>query len=84
MEAESHKKRRRRFKQTHPLRERLMKAADAARQQAEQAPAGAKRSSLLRKAREIEAVVHLEQWQSSPDGGTVPGSRMPQTTKAIG
>jgi hypothetical protein len=61
METAVDKKRRRRFKQTLPLGERLLKAATLARDAAEQMPPGAERTRLLVKAREAEAIAQLDQ-----------------------
>nr|WP_291702859.1 hypothetical protein [Bradyrhizobium sp.] len=65
METVVSKKRRRRFKQTLPLGERLLMAASLARDAAEQMPPGAERTKLLMKAREAEAIAQLEQCLST-------------------
>jgi hypothetical protein len=54
------KKRRRRFKQTVPLGERLIQRAELARQQAAQLPPGKERHDLLKKAQQAEVVAELE------------------------
>jgi hypothetical protein len=58
------KKRRRRFKQTQSLSDRLLAMANMARQVAEQTAPGVEQNRLLRKAREAEAIVQLDQWLS--------------------
>lgn len=59
-------KKRRRFKQTESLQERLLKFAKASREQARQLPAGAAREQLVKKARQAETTAHLDEWMSSP------------------
>jgi hypothetical protein len=54
------KKRRNRIKQTVPLRERLLKSAEFARERANQLPPGQERQGLLRKAQQAEVVADLE------------------------
>ena len=54
------KMRRRRIKQTIPLRERLLKSAELARERASQLPPGDERQVLMRKAQQAEAVAALE------------------------
>jgi hypothetical protein len=46
--------------------ERLLAAAAEARKQASLLPQGIERQKLLRKAREAEAAVHMNEWLSSP------------------
>jgi len=55
------KKRRRRFKQTTPLGERLLQAAREARAAAKQLPPGVDQARLLKRAREAEAVAQLDE-----------------------
>lgn len=66
METEIRKNKRRRFKQTQPLRERLLKAAGQARNAAQKMPHGEEQTNLLRKARQAEASIELERWLSKP------------------
>lgn len=68
MDADNRKKRRR-FKQTQSLQERLLQAANLARAAAEQMPNSVERAKLLNKAREAEASLHLERWLSKPSPG---------------
>jgi hypothetical protein len=60
------KKRRRRFKQTLPLGERLLRTAREARDAAKLLPPGLDQSRLLKRAREAEAIAQLEQFLRSP------------------
>ena len=60
------KKRRRRVPQELPLRERLFRAAEQARANARELPAGPERLQLLKKARELEAVINLEEFLAAP------------------
>jgi hypothetical protein len=57
---------RRRFKQTLPLKERLLKASRDAKERAAMLPTGAERQSLLSTAREAKLAAELEDWLSSP------------------
>jgi len=66
METETRKKRRRRFKQTVPLGERLLQTARAAREAAKKLPPGLDQAQLLRRAREAEAIAQLEAFLSGP------------------
>jgi hypothetical protein len=66
MEIESRKKRRRRFKQALPLAERLLRSAYAARAAAERLPPGLDQMRLLKRAREAEAIVQLDEFLRSP------------------
>ncbi|WP_271566743.1 hypothetical protein [Bradyrhizobium sp. CCBAU 11386] len=52
-------KRRRRFKQTQSLEERLAAEAERLRASAKTAPPGVRREELLRKARQFEGERHL-------------------------
>jgi hypothetical protein len=58
--------RRRRFKQTTSLEERLSREVQALRQQAGLVPEGFARDALLRRASENEATLHLTRWLNSP------------------
>ena len=57
---------RNRQKNTVPFGERLHKAASDARQAAQHLPQGEQRDELLKKARQAEMAVHLNQWLTSP------------------
>jgi hypothetical protein len=57
---------RNRQKNTVPLGERLHKAANDARRAAQHLPQGEQRDALLKKARQAEMAVHLNQWLTSP------------------
>jgi hypothetical protein len=57
---------RRRFKQTLPLKERLLKASRDAKERAAMLPTGPERQSLLSTAREAKLAAELEDWLSSP------------------
>ncbi|WP_050420982.1 hypothetical protein [Bradyrhizobium tropiciagri] len=59
-------KKRRRFKQTETLQERLRKFAADSREQASQMPPGAERDQLVKKARQADTAAHLGEWMSSP------------------
>ena len=58
--------RRRRFKQTVSLKDRLASFADEARETASQLPPGPEKEGLLKKARQAEIASHLEDWVASP------------------
>ena len=58
--------RRRRFKQTLTLNERLAQEAKRLRDQAKLLPPGAVRENLLRKARQAETGLHISEWLASP------------------
>nr|WP_246709456.1 hypothetical protein [Bradyrhizobium sp. 6(2017)] len=59
-------KRRRRFKQTMSLGERLAHEAQELRQRAKGLPPCGEREALLRKARQDEIAAHLTEWLTSP------------------
>ncbi|MDI3562488.1 hypothetical protein OWC48_18985 [Bradyrhizobium sp. Arg816] len=63
---------RRRFKQTQTLEERLSAAAQSLRQRAKELAPGKEREHLLRQARQTETASHIEEWLRSP------GLRPPQ------
>ena len=56
--------RRRRFRQTEPLRDRLEAFAKDAREKAAQA-FGPKRDELIKKARRAETAAHIDDWANS-------------------
>jgi uncharacterized membrane protein YccC len=66
MDIETRKKRRRRFKQALPLAERLLRLAREARDAAERLPPGLDQMQLLKRAREAEAIVQLDQFLRAP------------------
>jgi hypothetical protein len=57
---------RRRFKQTTSLEDRLAEEARRLRAEAELMPAGAGRDKTLLKARQAEIAAHLSCWLTSP------------------
>jgi len=57
---------RRRFKQTKSLKERLLEEAKNLRDQAKLLPGGPVRDAALRKARQVEAAAHMDDWLNSP------------------
>ncbi|MCP3395487.1 hypothetical protein NLM27_43105 [Bradyrhizobium sp. CCGB12] len=57
---------RRRFKHTTTLEERLALEAKQLRGRAAQRPPGITRAKLLRKARQCEMVLHMSEWLRSP------------------
>jgi hypothetical protein len=58
--------RRRRFKHTLTLEERLAEEAKRLREEAKKLPPGPEQASLLRKARETDMVVRMAEWITSP------------------
>lgn len=59
-------KRRRRFKQQVTLQDRIVEWAIGIREQANQMRPGPQRDELLRKLRQAETAMHLEDWANSP------------------
>jgi hypothetical protein len=57
--------RRRRFKQTLTLEERLAEAAKNLREQAKALPPSAEREELIRKARQTDIASHMNEWLTS-------------------
>ena len=57
---------RRRFKQTKPLKERLLEQAHNMREEARLLPYGPVRQAALKKARELETAAHMDDWINSP------------------
>ena len=57
---------RRRFKQTTTLGERLAKQARRLREEARSLPSGPARTAIERRARQADAAAHLNQWLTSP------------------
>jgi len=64
--------RRNRFIQTITFGDRLAHEAERLREKARRVPAGKERESLLRKVRQLETALHIDEWLSSP------GLRTPQ------
>nr|WP_247783605.1 hypothetical protein [Bradyrhizobium sp. 170] len=62
---------RRRVKQTSPLDQRLIDQAQRLRKEARGTPPGIERERLLRRARQAETAVHMEQWLT-PSGPRAP------------
>jgi hypothetical protein len=57
---------RRRAKHTKSFNERLAQDAEEARRRAESMPLGPERDALLRRARQADTAMHLNDWLSSP------------------
>ena len=58
---------RRRHKHTLSFGERLQRAADQARQKAQQLPEGVRRELLMKKASQAETAAQINEWVTSPD-----------------
>ena len=63
---EQRMQKRRRFKQIATLDHRLDEHAERLRKEARGTPPGVERDKLIRRARQAEATVHLEEWLKSP------------------
>ena len=57
---------RRRFKQTTSLQERLAAFAESARNKAIALPPGSEQDDLLERARQADTALHIEDWLNSP------------------
>jgi hypothetical protein len=57
---------RRRFKQSLSLKDRLASFAKHARANADELPPGPAKDNLLRKARQADTAMHLDEWANSP------------------
>ena len=57
---------RRRFKQTMSLKERLSVWAEGIRAQAAKAAPGTERDDLLKRARQADTAAHIDEWVNSP------------------
>jgi hypothetical protein len=57
---------RRRLKQVTTLQDRIVKWAKEVRAQAAQLPPGRDRDELLKKVRQAETAMHLDDWANSP------------------
>lgn len=58
--------RRRRFKQTSSLKDRLASFAQDIRKKAAELRPGPEQDKLLKRARQADAASHIEDWASSP------------------
>jgi hypothetical protein len=58
-------KKRRRFKQTTTLKERLMAFAEEVRERAAALPAGPEREELLKRASRADTAAHIDDWANS-------------------
>jgi hypothetical protein len=58
--------RRRRFKQTETLEQRLTEEAKRLREEAKLLPPGAVREAVLRRARQAETAARIDSWLSPP------------------
>jgi hypothetical protein len=56
---------RRRFKQTTPLEQRLTAEAERLRKEARDTPPGIECERLIRRARQAETAVHIQEWLTS-------------------
>jgi len=54
------------FKQPVPLDQWLTEEAERLRKEAQGAPPGVEREELIRRARQLETVPHLDEWLTSP------------------
>jgi leucyl aminopeptidase len=57
---------RRRFRQTKSLQDRLAAWAEEVREQAARLPPGPERDALLKKLRQADTAAHLNDWANSP------------------
>ena len=57
--------RRRRFKQTTSLKDRLTAFANEVREQAEQLAPGLERDEIMKKARQADIAAHIDEWANS-------------------
>jgi len=57
--------RRRGFKQTTPLDQRLTEQAERLRKEAQGTPPGVLRDKLIRQARQAETASHMQEWLTS-------------------
>lgn len=58
--------RRRRFKQTTSLKDRLASFAEEIRKKAAELRTGLEKEGLLKKARQADTATHIEDWMKSP------------------
>ena len=73
-------KRRRRFKQTVPFKDRLTAFAKDLRNEASTMPAGHLRDDLLKRASRCETAAQLDEWARSLEGSKEAGSQAPLAT----
>jgi len=73
-------KRRRRFKQTTTLADRLAQEAGRLRERAKKLPPGTEQTELWRKVRQTETALRIDAWLSSPQN-EVPVAVMTLTDK---
>jgi leucyl aminopeptidase len=59
-------RRRRRFKQTISLKDRLASFAKEARDRALRLPPGSEREAMLKKVSQADIAAHLDEWANSP------------------
>jgi hypothetical protein len=59
-------KRRRAYKQSQSLQDRLAAFAQDVRGEAEKLPPGIERDNMLRKASQADTAAHLDDWANSP------------------
>jgi hypothetical protein len=59
--------RRKHFKQSLDLKDRLASFIKRVQEQASQAPPGAERNALLKKVSQAETAARMEEWASSPE-----------------
>lgn len=64
--------RRRRFKQSQTLDERLVAEASRLREKAKKAAPGIERQALLRKAEQCEVGLHMSEWLRTPGAELTP------------
>jgi hypothetical protein len=57
---------RRHFTHTTTLKERLAQEAERLRQEAKGTPPGIERERMIRRARQAETALHVNEWLSSP------------------
>jgi len=59
-------KRRRRFQQTVPFKDRLRAFAEDLRAEALRPPAGQEKEAILKRARRADTAAHFDEWARSP------------------
>jgi hypothetical protein len=74
-------KKRRRFKQTTTLAERLAEEAGRLRERARNLPPGVEQTLLWRKVRQAETALRIEAWLGSP-GSPTPSNMIPMLSKS--
>jgi hypothetical protein len=76
-------KRRNRFKQTVPLKDRLLAFAADLRNQASIMPSGRQRDELLKRARRVDTAAHLDDWLNSPGLQPPAGARAQRSLNRV-